>query len=178
MKRLLTTVALACVTLFAVAQNSILRPRVDIAQVESDDVIEMEVFYMNDESPRMYYLSVGNLGVGSDIVQVHFDPVYELFIPLGTSLDEAVARMEQLKTYFKMPRRTTTGVMGYFSIANPSGEMVPVTITTRRFLLTRILEFSLPTDADGVVRATHISRAEFRSLLSGVKIYRKIHPNE
>jgi len=117
MKRLFTTLVLACVTVFAFAQSSsILRPRIEIAEVldENDNTI-LEVFYMNDESPRQYYLSVGNLGVGTDIVQVGFDPVFELFIPLGGTLDEAISSMEMLKAFYKQPRKSTMEIEGIFS---------------------------------------------------------------
>lgn len=30
-----------------------------------------------------YYLSVGHLGIGGDILQINFDRIFELFLPLG-----------------------------------------------------------------------------------------------
>ena len=107
MKRLLITIALAFVAVAAFSQNKLLRPRIEIAQLENDvtiDAIEMEVFYMNDEDPRMYYLSLGHIGIGTDIVQVDFDPLFELFVPLGGTIKEAIAKMEEIKTWFKEDR--------------------------------------------------------------------------
>ena len=95
MKRLLITIALAFVAVAAFSQNKLLRPRIEIAELENAvtiDAIEMEVFYMNDEDPRMYYLSLGHIGVGTDIVQIDFDPVFELFVPLGGTIKEAIAK--------------------------------------------------------------------------------------
>jgi hypothetical protein len=183
MKRIITMLVLLCVTVSAFAQDSsLLRQRMEIAQTsaEVDDIIEtkLEVFYMDDESPRMYYLSLGNLGVGFDILQINFDPLFELFIPLGGTLDEAIAKMEEIKDFYNEQRLATTELTGCFALGYPNDERVSVTVTKRQFLFSRILEFSLPTGSEGIVRATHISRSDFNSLLSGVKFYRKLHPDE
>ncbi len=62
-----------CVTVLSFGQNnSILRPRIELVEVETEIdeafTTELEVFYMNDENPRMYYLSLGHIGVGTDII--------------------------------------------------------------------------------------------------------------
>jgi hypothetical protein len=180
MKRFLVITALALVTtVSAFAQvSSLLRPRIEIAESSSEDNSRIEVFYMNDETPRMYYLSLGNLGVGTDILQVSADPVYELFIPLGNTLDEVIAKMEEIKSFYKLPRLETREISGCFAIACPNDNLLTVTITSRKLLASKILEFSLPTDASGIVRATHIYKSNFGSLLTGVKIYKKIHPKQ
>lgn len=181
MKRFFLTLALAFVAIAGFSQNKVLRPRIEIAQLENDtaiDAIEMEVFYMNDEDPRMYYLSLGHLGVGTDIVQIDFDPAFELFVPLGGTLQEAIAKMEEIKTWFKEDRLTEKELTGLFSVAYPTGDPVTITVTSRRLLASKILEFSLPTGSEGIVRATHISKTEFGSLLSTLKIYKKIHPKQ
>ena len=36
-----------------------------------------------------YYLEVGNMGVGGEVIQINFDPVFVLFIPLGSTIEEA-----------------------------------------------------------------------------------------
>lgn len=178
MKKFITTLALACVTVTMFAQSSLLRPRLEITAIGDEDNVNQEVFYMADESPRVYYLSVGNLGIGSNIIQVGFDPVYELFIPLGGSLDEAIATLNGLKDFCKQPRLSTMEIQGFFSVANPSGDPVTITVTSRRRLFTKLLEFSLPTSSDGLVRATYVTRCNFRSLVGGVKFYKAIHPSE
>ena len=99
MKRFLATLLLASAAAVAFAQNSLIRPRMEIAESEENG-ISLEVFYMDDESPRVYYLSLGHLGVGSDIVQIQFDPLYELFIPLGNTLEESIGKMEEIKEYY------------------------------------------------------------------------------
>ncbi|MBO7069965.1 MAG: hypothetical protein J6W09_01575 [Bacteroidales bacterium] len=179
MKRLFATLALACVTVFAFAQNSpVFRPRMEVATYEENENVELEVFYMNDEIPRVYYLSVGNLGVGNNIVQIGFDPVFELFIPLGGTLDEAILALNELKAFCKEPKKTTMEIQGLFSVAYPSGDPVTITVTSRRFIFTKMLEFSLPTESEGIVRATHVSRAKFSGIITSLKLYRAIHPNE
>ena len=183
MKKIITTLILVCITFFTFAQNpSPLRPRMEIAdyEVEGEAAIDtkLEVFYMNDESPRMYYLSLGNLGVGTDIVQINFDPIFELFIPLGATLDEAIAKMEEIKDFYNQPKLATMELDGSFALAYPSNELVSVTVTRRQLIFTKVLEFSLPTDSEGIVRATHISRSDFNGLLTSLKFYRRLHPDE
>ena len=60
MKRLIITIALTIFTLGAFAPNNMLAQRMEIVQLETEDLntVELEVFYMNDESPRVYYLSL------------------------------------------------------------------------------------------------------------------------
>lgn len=179
MKRLFATLAIACVTVLAFAQNSsILRPRMEIAEIEENESVVLDVFYMNDESPRVYYLSVGNLGIGNNVIQIGFDPAFELFIPLGGTLDEAIIALEELKAFYKQPKKSTMEIRGLFSVAYPTGEPVTITVTSRRFIFSKILEFSLPTESEGIVRATHVSRAKFNSIISSVKIYKALHPKE
>ena len=66
--------------------------RMELATLETEvggvPNVELMVFKMQDAGT--YWLSVGHLGIGGDLVQLRFDPVYELFIPLGNSLDEAI----------------------------------------------------------------------------------------
>ena len=77
MKKVILTLALVCVTVLAFGQNKLLRPRIEIAEVETEIdgafTTELEVFYMNDENPRMYYLSLGHLGIGTDIISYQRD---------------------------------------------------------------------------------------------------------
>ncbi|MBO4434565.1 MAG: hypothetical protein J5769_03825 [Bacteroidales bacterium] len=180
MKRIFATIALACVTVCAFAQGSIgiFRPRLEIASYEEDENTVMEVFYMNDESPRVYYLSVGNLGIGSNIIQIGFDPVYELFIPLGGTLEEVLFRLQELKDFCKQPKGTTMEIQGLFSVAYPTGDPVTITATSRRFIFTKQLEFSIPTEKEGVVRATRMSRGKFNGIIASAKMYKFIHPDE
>ena len=49
MKRFFLTMAIAFVAIAGFSQNKLLRPRIEIAELENDvtiDAIEMEVFYM------------------------------------------------------------------------------------------------------------------------------------
>lgn len=181
MKKFIISLALACVTVFTFAQTSkVLRPRLEIAEVTSEENnIDLEIFYMDDENPRTYYLSLGNLGIGGGIVQIDIDPVFELFIPLGGTLEEAQAKMEEIKAFYKLPKRSKAEIQGCFAAVYPTEELIPVTVTSRRFLFSKVLEFSIPTPgSETVVRATHVSKSNFSGLLGSLKIYRKLHPKQ
>ncbi len=101
-----------------------------------------------------------------------------MFIPLGSTLDEAILTMNQLKTLYSLPRKETTQITGRFSALYPDDNPVTVTVTSRKIIFTRMLEFSLPDDAGGLVRATYIYKNDFSSLLTNLKIYKVIHPKD
>lgn len=180
MRKIILTLVVACISVFASAQNSSpLRPRMEIVQVTTEENhTNLEIFYMHDENPRTYYLSLGNLGVGSDYIQIEIDPATELFVPLGGTLDEAIARMDQLISLYKMDKMESTEIEGYFTLFYPTGNLIPVKVTYMKVLLSNMLEFSIPTEFENVVRATYIHRSDLRSLLSSLKFYKKLHPKE
>lgn len=152
--------------------------RIELAVVETEmggiETAQLEVFKMLDSGT--YWLSVGHLGVGTDLVQLQFDPVYELFIPLGNSLEEALAKMKELKAFYKKPRLSTMEVQGCLAALYPGEEFETVTITSRRLLASKILSFSV--QRDDFVRATYIRKSDFGSLLFSLKAYKALHPKE
>lgn len=152
--------------------------RLELANVETQiggyETAELEVFKMNDSGT--YWLSVGHLGIGTDLVQLQFDPVFELFIPLGDSLEEALATMKELKAFYKKPRLTTMEVQGCLAAMYPGENLEPVTITSRRLLGAKILSFSV--QRDDFVRSTYISKSDFGSLVFSLKAYKTLHPKE
>ena len=152
--------------------------RLEVATVETEiggfETAELEVFQMQDTGK--YWLSVGHLGIGSDLVQLQFDPVFELFIPLGDSLEDALAKMKELQAFYKQPRLSSMEVQGCLAAMYPGESFEPVTITSRRLLGTKILSFSL--QRDDLVRATYITKADFGSLVFSLKAYKALHPKE
>ena len=176
MKRFITIIAALAVTAAAFAQGSLLKQTLEIAEVEIDDGdVTVSVFNMPEEGVNQYYLCVGTLGIGDDIVQFRVDPLFQLFIPLGDTLQEAQERLEELRALAKEPDGTTMETIGCLALANPStGELEPVYVTSRKFIFRRLVEFRV--QRNGYIRATHISRSVLGSLLTGVKLYRRIHP--
>ena len=152
--------------------------RMELAVVETEvggyETAEMEVFAMRDSGT--YWLSVGHLGIGTDLVQLEFDPVFELFIPLGNTLEEALAKMKEFQAFYKEPRLSTMEVQGCLAAMYPGENFEPVTITSRRLLGAKILSFSV--QRDDFVRATYISKSDFNSLVFSLKAYKALHPKE
>lgn len=178
-KRLLITLLLAVIPMMASAQileKAAQRSEIATVETELEDMptTELQVFRMDNDGS--YWLSVGHLGVGIDIIQIQFDPVYELFIPLGNTLDEALETLSDLQAFYKKPKQSTMEVQGCLAAIVPNDNLEPVTVTSRRFLTSKILSFSVI--RDDLVRATYISRSDFGSLVLSVKMYRKIHPKE
>lgn len=178
MKRLFSLFLILAWSVTAFAQGTILRQTLEIAEVEiNDGQVSLSVFDMPEEGQHQYFLCVGTLGIGDDFVQLQIDPVFQLFLPLGDTLEEAQARLESFKAIAKEPAGTEMETVGTLALANPSmGEIEPVYLTSRRFLLQRLVEFSVR--RNGYVRATHVGKSDLGSLITGVKFYRKLHPKE
>lgn len=178
MKRVLSILVFLALGVTAFAQGSVLKQTLEIAEVEiNDGDVSLSVFDMPEGDVHQYYLDVGTLGIGDDIIQFNVDPVFRLFIPLGGTLAEAQAKLEEFRGVANMSAGEGIETVGTLALANPStGTEEPVYLTARRFIFQRIIEFSVK--RDGYVRATHIGRGDFGTLLNGVKFYRKIHPNE
>lgn len=163
--------------LISFAQDHKLPNRLEIAEVGVDEGdVQIEIFALLRDGQKSYYLSVGDLGVGNNVVQLHVDPLFELFIPLGNTLAEAQENLEMMKAMFKQSKGDTMQATGCLDLAFPGENLETVTITYTRFMLTHILEFSV--QREGYLRATHITRSQFKSLVTSLKLYRKLHPKE
>lgn len=177
LKKTLALLLLATMPFLSQAQGVSLLQRSEIAEVENDDGdATLAIFSIEENGQKQYYLSVGTLGLGTDFLQVDFDPVFELFIPLGSSLNEAIETMQQMKTWYKMPRKSANETTGCLALGVPNGKFEPVTVITRRFAIFHRLEFRM--ELGNLYRATYVSRSDFNSLLTSTKLYRKIHPKE
>lgn len=175
LKRFLAVLLLAVVPVLASAQDtSRFSERVEITEMSTESNTQYQVFKMRDEG--QFYLSVGHIGFGSDIVQLQVDPVFELFIPLGDSLSGALEMLQELQAFYKQPRLSTMEVEGCLAAFIPTEDRETVTVTARQRLLTKVLEFSVK--RDDLVRATYIDRSDFNALVFGVKAYMKLHPKE
>lgn len=178
MKRLITLLAALTLTVAAFAQRSLLQPRLEIVEIEADadNAAPFEVFWMEDEGINHYFLSVGNLGIGNNFIQFHVDPLYELFLPLGDSIEEAIETLEMLKEFYKSEKGDYMEMPGCLAIGVPSDELQPIKVTYNRGLGTHYLEFSI--ENNDVVRATFLTRSNLKALLSGTKFYHKLHPKQ
>ncbi len=179
MKKILCLLTLLVWTVAASAQeNPLLKQMLEITELEINDGEKtISVFDMPEADQHHYYLCVGTLGIGDDFVQLHLDPLFQLFLPLGDTLEEAQAKLEEFRAVAKEPDGTTLEATGCLALANPAtAEEEPVYLTARRFIFTRNVEFSVK--RQGYVRATYIANNELGSMVNGVKFYRRIHPDE
>ena len=178
MKRILVCALATLMTIAAFGQTKKIPQRLEISQVEvNDGAVELEVFVMPVGEEKHYYLSVGTVGIGDDLFQLNIDPVSELFVYLGNSLAETLESFEQMKALYKTELGTSIQMPGCLSVAWPHEEkMEPVTITLRKPLISKMLEFSV--DRGRYLSATFIGKGDLGALITGVKLYKKIHPKE
>lgn len=155
-------------------QNLQKAPIEEIADVETGDGdISLSVFSMLSGEQRCYYLCVGELGAGDEVLQVLFDPVYKLFIPIGSTLEESIETLEELKARFQSEPDTKIQMEGCFAPILPNDERETVSVTTKKFLFSKKLMFSL--EREGYIRATYVSKSDFGSILRSVKWYSRLN---
>ena len=160
----------------ATAQIARIPPRLSIVSAKDGERSTFEVFKIPHEGYNSFYLSVGALGVGDEVVQIQFDPLFELFIPLGNSADEARANLKMLQELYKSTPGDSIVIQGCLSIALPNEEWEPVKVTYRRILLTNMLEFSV--EREECIRSTLVPRPQFNALVSGLDFHKKLFPND
>jgi len=179
LKQTITILLLAVMSLMTSVQamSSLLFSRNTLVEVGPDEeTTSLEVFSIPQEGETLYYLSVGQMAIGNRIIQVYADPVSELFIPLGTSLDEAMKTLETLYDFFKMPKGSVNEVLGCLNPLQPKEDTEFVKVYSGKQLFSRYVEFTI--ERDKYLRVAQISKGEFRNLMSSMKIYRKLHPKE
>ena len=136
----------------------------------------LEVFNMPTDSVNHYYLSVGHLGIGDDVIQFNIDPIFELFIPIGDTVAEAQETLQGLQALFKGSKGDSMEIEGCLAAAFPNDKLEKVIVTYQKVLLTKVLEFRV--ERQGYTRATHIPKSQFNPLVRSLKFYRKLHPKE
>ncbi len=176
MKRFFAAALAAMLWAGAFAQNNTFPAIDEIAQVENaDGDLIADVFSLTRDGQTRYYLNVGALGHGDEVLQVVFDPVSKLYIPLGETFTEAFETMEKLQELYGNEKDTVYETEGNLAPLLPTDEMETVKITTRKYLFSRKLEFSL--EREDHIRATYLSKSDFNNLMFSLKVHRKLHPN-
>ena len=175
MKRIAVFFVAFTLAVAASAQKYDITKLVEIAEVESNDQSILSVFSIPDESGQpVCFLCVGSMGLGDEIIQIDVDPINKLFIPLGTTRAEIMETLDRLKLHFEEPAGTAVEVTGCFAPAIPNENRETVTVTTRKVLFGKKLEFKL--ERDGVIRATYVSRSDFKTLMVNVKLNKRWLP--
>ena len=179
MKRFFTALVLACMTLFAVAQNSPSGMRMEIAEVGENDN-EYSIFtYKDDNGDFGYYLGLGHVyrilevdfGFGNASTLDHID---ETCIYLGATADEAYTSLENMLamldnnpgTAVDIPCRMTNGVF-------LTDSSMATCIVVKRFFQRKRLCFhfvSGPRTAEA-----DLTRSAIKSLRWNLKVAQKVH---
>ena len=84
--------------------------------------LRLSVFSIPENGQDHYFAALGNLGIGDDIIQFNIDPVSVLYIPLGSTLSEAQAKLEEIKALLKQPVDASMEVPGCLAVGFPDDE--------------------------------------------------------
>lgn len=177
--RFFAVVLLAVLPFVASAQNNkIFREVKQLADVElNGGDAHIYVISLPEDGRDHYYLSVGRMSLGNEVVQVQVDPLSVLYIPLGDSLKDALAKLEEMKALLKKEVGSSIETPGCLCVAYPSDENPEaVTVSHYRPLLEHQLEFRI--DRENYILAAFIGGSDFKSLVSSVKFYKRLHPKE
>ena len=173
-KTILASVLLSLVAVGASAQKINLPQVSTIVEIGDDDQTLFEVFSTEKDGQNLYYMSMYNVGVDGKILIIR-DPISQIFLHLGTSLDEAIGYLENLKSFFDQEVGFEADVTGSLGIGWPKDEARPVHVCYRRFV-SKFLEFTI--EASGDTRISNITKSQLNSTLRSVKFYKKLHPKE
>ena len=182
MKRLLTTLALACMTLFAVAQNGPVGMKMELAEVGDDDNQFCIFTYRDADDTFGYYLSVGRefdlLEIFSDNSSSSFGLVDETCLVMGETMDDAFAFLDSLLelleeapgTTAEFPCRMTTGADRLFAPSTANA------IVVKRFLQGKRIAFHFISGSHSA--EVDMTKSTIKSLRWTLNLYRKLHPDE
>lgn len=173
MRKVFVSLFFVALTVTAFGQKYEMTDYKPISNIEHNGV-QLEVFAMNNGGVEDYFVCLGNLGVGDDVIQLNIDPVSKLFIPLGNDLDGAIEKMTALQNIFKEDLGYTTTIDGILCPILPNGEIEPIEVIHKKVILTKNLEFVVT--RNGYMRSTYIPRSTINSLAGGLKFYKKLHP--
>lgn len=148
-----------------------------IIQIDNEgEATFLELFNAPKDGQNHYFLSVGHLGIGDKVVQVYIDPLSELFIPLGDTLEETMESLKGLQDLYKNSPGTSKEINGCVAVGFPKDELEPVTVTYRKELLSKLLEFSVTRSE--YIRSTQVTKSDLGSLVTSLKFHRKLHPKQ
>lgn len=147
------------------------RDIVELESGEENEHIPLEIFAMKAPDSTRFYLSVGPLGVGDNVMQIHFDPLFELFLEIGETLSQAEETLYKIQDLYNQAEGTSMQLNGCLAVGFPNTDIELVTITRKNFMVTKYLEFSVV--RDGYIRATSVPKSDFNSLMLTYKLNRK-----
>lgn len=182
MKRILSILALVCMTLSAVAQTSRFGDKTDIAEVGQDDYQYSIFTYKAPDGTFGYYLSIGRefdvLQIFSDNSDASFSLVDESCLEMGETIDDAYAFIDTLLALLE----ATPGTMAEFPcrITTSFDQMfVPSTahaIVVKRFLQAKRLCFTFVSGKH--TADVDVTKSALKSLRWNLDLYQKLHPND
>ena len=184
MKQLFLTLSLACVTLFAFAQDIPVGMRMEVAEVE-DNNNDYSLFKYKDEDGTVgYYLSMGRVfklyeATDEDNnVTSSLSHIDETCIWMGATSDEVFAAIESLLALLdKDPGFTVEFPCRLATWSEKLGDHSMATcIVTKRFLQGKRLCFHFVKGRR--TASADLTRSGIKSLRWSYNLYLKIHPNE
>ena len=183
MKRILISLAIACMALCTYAQKNLpVGIRSEITEIEqNDDTFSLFKYKDQDESVG-YYLSLlhTNGSVSFEIMEMgntsisSFD---ECCLYLGENYDQVLEMLTGLVDLFSEPSGTTRELAARRS---NGAERLTDTLTVNAVLRKGLLGKHLAIQFEGRKHPAEVqlSKSTLKSLISGVKFYRKLHPEK
>lgn len=181
MKRILIALALACLTLCSYAQKNLpAGMRSEITEIEQNDDTYTLFQYKDRDGNLGYYLSLlhTNGSVSFEILEMgntsisSFD---ECCLYLGETYDQALEALTDLVDLFSEAAGTTRELEGRRT-NGAEGLTDPITITCvlRKGLLGKHLDLRF--EGRNRPAEVQLSKSSVKSLISGLKFHRKLHP--
>ena len=182
MKRTLTILAFACITLFAFSQNIPAGIRMELTEIEQNDNQYSIFTYKDNDGTFGYYMSLGRsyrlLEISQDdVVNASLDHVEETAIFLGSNAEEALATIESLITMFDEPLGTTAE---YPCRMTTGADRLSVPSTANCIVVKRLLQgkrLSFHFQVRNHTAQADLTKSAIKSLRWNLNLYLKMHPN-
>lgn len=182
MKRILFTLVLSFIAVFAFAQEFPAGMRFEVADIEEDEQSQFSVFkYKDDDGSVAYYLSVAYrlnvLGIfRDDITDMTIDHIDETCLCIGADSDEAMEFLNGLLDLLNEAPGTTVE----FESRKPAGaeslgDYSTATCIVMKRLLGKRLRFIF--ESRNRTAETEMTRSAIRSLITSLKFNKALHPD-
>ena len=172
MKRLAMFLAVMLMSVAAFAQAN----KRSIASMEVDEK-PYEVFAYDEDGVRGYYLLMGDTGYEVTNEVSLASELLELFVYLGSNVNEAVETMQGIVALYDAPLGDTKMFTGRLGGNLPVGISRDVRATVQKKLLSKKHQLSFTFIGDKVNVVSWMKKSEAKMLLKFLSSYQKRHPD-
>ena len=183
MKRILTTIALAVISVFSFAQKGPVGMRMEISEVEQNEHQYSIFTYLDEDGKYGYYMSLGRVYRLIEVVRdgdtdFSLDHINETCLWMGETMDEAFAFLDSLLALLD----EAPGTLADFPCRMTNGaDKLTVQSTATCIVVKRVLQgtrlcFNFTTGR--YTAEADVTKSSVKNLRWNLNMYHKLHPKQ